>query len=192
MYGTVGFHGEWFYPNGSKVEGNGLTEGKYFFFRTRDMVGNVNLFRRNTQVQSPFGSYCCEIPNIRGVNQTLCVNLGRQNNIIYIYYITISKGYPFSCNKAAPSEFSFTIDDNGAAAIPGQNYSLLCSISDGDVREYRWWKDDAVLNDKTTRVLSFSPLSLSDAGRYTCEITVTVASQIFTIYQNHTVIIQSE
>ena len=49
-----------------------------------------------------------------------------------------------------------------------------------------------MLQGQTTEVLSFSPLSLSDAGRYTCEVIVTAASETFTAYQNHSVIIQSE
>ena len=73
--------GEWHYPNGSVVPGNGPTEGKYLFFRTRgENDGTVNLFRRNDDIISPFGSYCCEIPDSSGVNQTLCANLGKYNN----------------------------------------------------------------------------------------------------------------
>ena len=49
-----------------------------------------------------------------------------------------------------------------------------------------------MLQGQTTEVLSFSPLSLSDAGRYTCEVIVTTASETFTVYQNHSVVIQSE
>ena len=49
-----------------------------------------------------------------------------------------------------------------------------------------------MLQGQITEVLSFSPLSLSDAGRYTCEVIVTADSETFTAYQNHSVIIQSE
>ena len=70
--------GEWHYPNGSIVPGNGDDEGKYFFFRTRgDQDGTVNLFRRNNDIVSPFGSYCCEIPDDSGVDQMLCATLGK-------------------------------------------------------------------------------------------------------------------
>ena len=70
--------GEWHYPNGSIVPGNGATEGRFFFFRTRgDQDGTVNLFRRSNDIISPFGSYCCEIPDSSGVNQNLCANLGK-------------------------------------------------------------------------------------------------------------------
>ena len=49
-----------------------------------------------------------------------------------------------------------------------------------------------MLPGQTAEMLSFSPLSLSDAGRYTCEVIVTAASETFTAYQNHSVIIQSK
>ena len=49
-----------------------------------------------------------------------------------------------------------------------------------------------MLPDQTTEVLSFSPLRLSDAGRYTCKVNVTAASETFTAYQNHSVITQSK
>ena len=49
-----------------------------------------------------------------------------------------------------------------------------------------------MLQGQTTEMLSLPPLSLSDAGRYTCEVIVTAASENFTAYQNHSVIIQSE
>ena len=49
-----------------------------------------------------------------------------------------------------------------------------------------------MLQGQTTKMLSLPPLSLSNAGRYTCEVIVTAASENFTAYQNHSVIIQSE
>ena len=39
--------------------------------------GTVNLFRRNNDIVSPFGSYCCEIPDSGGTDQTLCANLSK-------------------------------------------------------------------------------------------------------------------
>ena len=49
-----------------------------------------------------------------------------------------------------------------------------------------------MLQGQTTEMLSFSPLRLSDAGRYTCQVDVTASSETFTAYQNHSVIIPSE
>ena len=70
--------GHWYYPNGTEVPGNGPTEGKFFFFRTRGYNdGTVNVFRRNNEITSPFGRYCCEIPDNSNVTQTLCANLGK-------------------------------------------------------------------------------------------------------------------
>ena len=68
--------GEWYYPNGSRVHGAEIVAP---FFRNRGLNdGTVNLLRVNTEVMSPAGRYCCEIPNIAGVNQTLCAGIGEQ------------------------------------------------------------------------------------------------------------------
>ena len=84
------------------------------------------------------------------------------------------------------------IDDGGATPTVGQNCSLNCNVTGGTVSSYQWRKDGAVLQGQTTEVLSFSPLTLSDAGWYSCEINVTAASETFTAIQNQSVIIQSE
>ena len=84
------------------------------------------------------------------------------------------------------------IDDGGATPTVGQTYNLNCSVSGGSVSSYQWRKDGAVLQGQTTEVLLFSPITLSDAGRYSCEISVTAVSETFTAIQNQNVIIQSE
>ena len=63
----------------------------------------------------------------------------------------------------------------------GQNgYSLTCSVS-GDENlspsiTYQWTKNNGtqiqIENGAEPKVLSFPPLRLSDAGQYTCQITV--------------------
>ena len=88
--------GEWHYPNGTMVPGNGPTEGKFYFFRTRGINdGTVNLYRRNSGVTSPSGSYCCEIPDTNMDNQILCANLGKKG-FLHHYDIVLSD---HSCNK---------------------------------------------------------------------------------------------
>ena len=84
------------------------------------------------------------------------------------------------------------INDGGATPNVGQSYSLTCSVGGGNVGSYQWRKDGAVLHGQTGGVLSFSSLTLSDAGRYTCEITVTAASETFTALQNQSIITQCE
>ena len=54
----------------------------------------------------------------------------------------------------------------------GQNYSLTCSVSGGTVSSYQWRKDGVVLQGQTTEVLSFAALRLSDAGQYSCTVTM--------------------
>ena len=62
-------------------------------------------------------------------------------------------------------------------------YSLTCDVSvTGAVNtsiSYQWIKNNGThtqVQVGTDRVLSFSPLRLSDAGRYTCQATVSPCS----------------
>ena len=43
----------------------------------------------------------------------------------------------------------------------------------GAMVTYQWLKNGAVVLDQTMATLSFSPLTFSDAGSYTCQATVT-------------------
>ena len=59
-------------------------------------------------------------------------------------------------------------------------YSLTCTVTGaegltdaGAMVTYQWLKNGAVISDQTMATLSFSPLSFSDAGSYTCQVTVT-------------------
>ena len=54
-----------------------------------------------------------------------------------------------------------------------QSYSLTCVVAgaSGPVSAYQWRKDGTVLSE-TGQTLSFSSLSLSDAGQYTCQVSV--------------------
>ena len=63
------------------------------------------------------------------------------------------------------------ISSSGATPIAGQSYTLTCSVSEATVTTYQWRKDSIMLSE-TGQTLSFSPLRLSDAGQYICEITV--------------------
>ena len=59
-------------------------------------------------------------------------------------------------------------------------YSLSCTVTGaegltgaGAMVTYQWLKNGSVISDQTMATLSFSPLSFSDAGSYTCQATVT-------------------
>ena len=59
----------------------------------------------------------------------------------------------------------------------GQSYSLTCGITGAEnlnpSTTYQWTKNNGTQTQiRADRVLSFSPLRLSDAGRYTCQATV--------------------
>ena len=63
------------------------------------------------------------------------------------------------------------VRDGEATPIAGQYYTLMCDSSWANIGAYQWRKDSTVLSERGS-TLSFSPLSLSDAGHYTCTITV--------------------
>ena len=63
--------GEWYYPNGEVVPIEGK---KRDFYRNRGDDGTVRLNRRNNATY-PNGIYRCEIPDHRGINQTLHIDL---------------------------------------------------------------------------------------------------------------------
>ena len=62
----------------------------------------------------------------------------------------------------------------------GSMYSLTCTVTGaerltdaGAMVTYQWLKSSAVVSGQTMATLSFSPLTLSNAGSYTCRATVT-------------------
>ena len=71
------------------------------------------------------------------------------------------------------------ITTNGTKVLGESGYSLTCGVTvtgadTGNLSiTYQWTKDNGT-QVGADRVLSFSPLRLSDAGRYTCRATVTV------------------
>ena len=71
------------------------------------------------------------------------------------------------------SGITVQIRNNGAAPILEQSYFLNCEVTGtrDSISTYQWQKDDTVLSE-TGPILSFSSLRLSDAGQYTCQVTV--------------------
>ena len=64
-------------------------------------------------------------------------------------------------------------DVNGVTPVLGASYSLSCQVTgvSSTINTYEWRRDDKVLSE-TGSTLSFSSLSQSDAGQYTCQVTV--------------------
>ena len=77
---------------------------------------------------------------------------------------------------------------SGGTPTVGKSYSLNCTVTGADrlnpTITYQWFKDSTVVSGETT--LSFSSLSLSDAGQYRCDVTVssTLLSQPITKMSN--------
>lgn len=51
----------------------------------------------------------------------------------------------------------------------GQNYSLTCTVSGIETSTYQWMKNGTTLHE-TGSTLYFTPMKLSDAGKYFCGI----------------------
>ena len=72
---------------------------------------------------------------------------------------------------------SVSVDAGVASPTVGAMYSLTCTVTGaerftGSTITYQWFKYGMVVSDQTMETLSFTPLTFSDAGGYTCEATV--------------------
>ena len=84
-----------------------------------------------------------------------------------------SSNAPLTEAPTTPTTITVTVVVSGdGTPTAGQSYTLTCSVSGASVTTYQWRKDGSVIQGETTEMLSFSPLRLSDAGQYTCEVTV--------------------
>ena len=78
-------------------------------------------------------------------------------------------------------------------------YNLTCGVTNSGAENptitYQWTKNNGThtpVQVGTDRVLSFSPLRLSDAGRYTCQATAVSSPCSITKMDTHCVTLQSE
>ena len=71
-----------------------------------------------------------------------------------------------------------TITGSTTTPTVGQSYTLTCTLSGGgDTLQtqgstYHWRKNGAIINGQLEQTLSFSSLRLSDAGQYSCTVTM--------------------
>lgn len=63
------------------------------------------------------------------------------------------------------------INDNGITPTLAQRFDLSCNVSGASTDTYQWKKDGTVLHE-TGPTLSMQSLKLSDAGQYTCNVTI--------------------
>ena len=69
------------------------------------------------------------------------------------------------------------IDGDAAPPVVGSMYSLTCIVTGAERLTdstifYQWFKDGAMVAEQTTKTLSFTFLTLSNAGSYTCQATI--------------------
>ena len=82
-----------------------------------------------------------------------------------------------SCSSAPT--ILIIISDSGSPVLGQTGYTLTCAVI-GDENlsptiTYQWTRDNGTTQTQVgtnSNTLSFSPLSLSDAGRYTCDVTI--------------------
>ena len=88
-----------------------------------------------------------------------------------------------------------------ASPAVGSQYTLNCTVTVTGADQlnatitYQWFKNNTVVSNETQSTLSFSSLSLSDAGQYRCDVTVssTLLSQSITDKSNtHDLTLQSK
>ena len=67
-----------------------------------------------------------------------------------------------------------TLTGRGGTLTEGQNYMLTCTASGGGsmAYTYMWLKDGSLVSGQTSSTYSFSPLRVTDSGRYSCQVRV--------------------
>ncbi len=104
--------GQWTYPDGSVIMGNGAVAGQQFYI-VRNAARVIRLARRQTNNPlTPTGSYCCTIPTTLG-DITICANLGEWIKLLSlpVLYQPVYM-YDFMCSPQEfmkPSQLSYSI-----------------------------------------------------------------------------------
>ena len=62
------------FPNATSVGPIGSNPAH--FYRNRGDNGEVNLYRVSSDVISPTGRFCCQVPDDTNIDHTVCVNVG--------------------------------------------------------------------------------------------------------------------
>ena len=79
---------------------------------------------------------------------------------------------------------------SGGTPAVRESYSLTCTVTGADrlnpMITYQWFQDNTMVSGETQSNLSFTSFSLSDAGQYRCDVTVssTLLSQSITKMSN--------
>ena len=93
--------------------------------------------------------------------------------LLIFLIIAVGRQNPLAETQSGPyNVITVQICDDGSVPRVGQNYTVICNISDQNIsdtiHQLLWKKNGTVLSRET--FLFFNPLSLSDGGQYTCEV----------------------
>ena len=166
--------GQWYFPDGAQIP---RESDATVFYRNRGDDGTVNLNRVNSNIMSPTGQYCCQVPDANTVTQTLYAYIGK---CISCLLICINHVKIWHLIIAAVQ-----ISEEVAPQIGTSNYTLTCILSGAKSlftnMTYQWFKDidsSRTQVGSNASVISFSePLMPSNAGHYTCEVSVVRVSK---------------
>ena len=71
-------------------------------------------------------------------------------------------------------QLNVMLTGSGGTLTEGQNYILTCTASGGGsmAYTYMWLRNGSVVSAQTSSTYSFSPLRVTDSGRYNCRVRV--------------------
>ena len=167
---------EWFFgPNGNAPLPSGLTTVPDMSSNTTSITYISTLQFSTLSQPLHQGMYTCRIgAGILANSADVTVNgMITSCQLLLLSYIDL----PFPI--AAPN-ISVQITTSGAPMLGQNGYSLTCGVNGAEnlnpIITYQWIKNNGTQSQiqvgGNLKVLSFSPLSLSDAGQYTCQATV--------------------
>ena len=106
-------------------------------------------------------------------------------NTLAMLIIIMVNCFTLGCNSVCKlhlliQTLSVSVVSSVATPMVGSVYSLTCTVTlperltdAGAMVTYQWLKNGAVVSGKMMATLSFSSLTFSDAGSYTCQASVT-------------------
>ena len=100
------------------------------------------------------------------------------------------------CTAVGPGSAPISISIVPSVANPvlgGENYHLTCNLTGVSTSHCEWRKNNSIIEGETARMLSFSPLKLSHAGKYKCGCTHITDETLLTFVSTEIdVIVQSK
>ena len=126
----------------------------------------------NPLAASHAGTYTCRVM-INSLTETKTSIVSVNSELIYLCIFVHCK-ILFHINSTTDPNITIEVSGSGATPTAGQNYTITCSIfgAEGFTPTYRWLKNGSSIASETDSTLYFPSLRLSNAGRYSCEVTV--------------------